>query len=97
MTRNLIDHMMDWYGNITASYLKANEARINKAFDHSRPINIYFQRIDDAVQYADDGGNPFTEKKLANGISLRQRNRHVPRSMQGTATKRRRQQNMENL
>ena len=29
-TRDLLDHLMDWYSNITAAYLKANEAHINK-------------------------------------------------------------------
>ena len=54
-TRDLLDHLMDRYGNITAVDLKANEARINEALDNSRPIDVFFQRIDDAVQYADDG------------------------------------------
>ena len=63
-TRNLLYHLMYWYGNIMAAYLKYNEARINKAFYHSLPINVFFQHIDDSVQYADDGENPFTEKQI---------------------------------
>ena len=55
---------MDQYGNITASDLKANEARINKALDNSISIDVFFQRIYDAVQYADDGKNPFTAKQI---------------------------------
>ena len=63
-TRNLLYHLMDWYGNITAAYLKSSEARINEAFYHSRPINVFFQRIDDAVQYANYGKNPFAAKQI---------------------------------
>ena len=63
MTRNLLYHLMDWYGNITAADFKANEARINEAFDHSRTTDVFSQRIDDAAQYADDGKNLFTAKK----------------------------------
>ena len=48
-TCDLLDHLMDRYGNITDDYLKANEAHINEAFDHSRPIDVFFQHIDDAV------------------------------------------------
>ena len=44
---------MDRYGNITSVDLKANEARINEALENSRAIDVFFQRIDDAVQYAD--------------------------------------------
>ena len=63
-TRYLLDHLMDRYGNITSNDLKANEARINEALDNSIPIDVFFQRIDDAVQYADDGKNPFTAKQI---------------------------------
>ena len=62
-TRDLLDHLMYRYDNITASDLKANKARINEALENSRPIDVFFQRIDDAVQYADDGKNPFTAKQ----------------------------------
>ena len=63
-TQDLLDHLMDIYGNITAANLKANETCINEALDNSRPIDVFFQRIDDAVQYADDGKIPFTAKKI---------------------------------
>ena len=63
-TRDLKDHLIDRYGNITATDLKANKARINEALHNSSPIDVFFQRIDDAVQYADDGKNPFTAKQI---------------------------------
>jgi hypothetical protein len=32
--------------------------------DSTQPINIFFQRIDDCVQYADDGQVAFTAKQI---------------------------------
>ena len=63
-TRNLLDHLMDRYGNITATDLKANEACINEALDNSCPVDVFFQRINDAVQYANDNKNPFLAKQI---------------------------------
>ena len=94
-THKLLDHLMDRCIDITAADIKANEARINEAFDNSNPIGIFFQRIDDAVQYADDGKNRVRPKKLAHNISLCQRNRYVPRGMQGMVTTIRRWKYME--
>ena len=53
-THDVLDHLMYWYSNIAAANTKTNEERINEEFDHSHPIDVCFQRIDDAVQYADD-------------------------------------------
>ena len=55
MTQDLLEHLMDRYSTITAANIKANEARINEALDNSRPIGVFFQRINDVIQYADDG------------------------------------------
>ena len=63
-TRYLLDHLMDQYGNITAADHKANKARINEALDHSILNDVFFQRIYDAVQYANDGKKPFTAKQI---------------------------------
>ena len=41
-TRDLLDHIMDQYRNITAADLKANKARINEALDNSHPIHVFF-------------------------------------------------------
>ena len=54
-TQDLLDRLMDRYGNITAADLKSNETHINEALDNSRPIDVFFQHIYDSVQYANDG------------------------------------------
>ena len=63
-TRDMLDRLMDRYSNITAANIKTNEAHINGELENSRPIDIFFQRIDDAVQYADYGKNSFTAKQI---------------------------------
>ena len=42
-TQDLLDHLMDRYGNITAANIKANDAHINESLDKSRPISFFFQ------------------------------------------------------
>ena len=85
-TQDLLDHLIDQYGNITAADLKSNEACINKSFDNARSIEVFFQKVDDAVQYADDGKTVYVNTNTTNCISLRQHNRHVTRDVQGMDT-----------
>ena len=96
-TRDLLDHLMDRYGNITAVDLKANEARINKALDNPRPIDIFFQRINDSVQYANDGKTHLRQFFFTDGLSLRQRHRHVSRGMHGMVPESRPRQKADNF
>ena len=63
-TRDLLDPLMDRYGNITSADLKANEPCINEALNISRPIDVFFQCINDALQYDDDEKKPFTAKQI---------------------------------
>ena len=63
-TRDLLDHLMDRYGNITAADLKNNDKRLNQPVDSSQPIDVLFQRVNDAVQYANDGNNPYTANQV---------------------------------
>ena len=62
-THDLLDNMMDQYSNITAADLKSNEARINEAFYHSRPIDVFFQRTNNDIQYENDGKTRLRQKK----------------------------------
>ena len=63
-SQDLLNHLMDRYGNISAANLKTNKAHINEALDNSCPIDVFFQRIDDAVHYSDDGKKTFTAKQI---------------------------------
>jgi hypothetical protein len=59
-TRDLIDHLLDRYGKITASDIEECKKRMNEPIDATQPIDVYFQRIDDCVQYAADGHVAYT-------------------------------------
>eukprot|EP00957_Ditylum_brightwellii_P103330 7874901-Ditylum_brightwellii.AAC.1 len=53
-----------WYIQIKPANLVANGENYNKPTDISQPINVYFARIDDCIQYASDGKTPCTSKQI---------------------------------
>jgi hypothetical protein len=62
--RDLIDHLLDRYGKITPVDIAACKQRINEPIDASQPIDVYFQKIDDCIQYADHGQVAFTTGQI---------------------------------
>jgi uncharacterized protein (DUF433 family) len=54
-TRELFDHLLDRYGKITPADIADCKCRINESLDSTQPINVYFQTIDECIQYAADG------------------------------------------
>eukprot|EP00957_Ditylum_brightwellii_P061673 4679914-Ditylum_brightwellii.AAC.1 len=54
---------MDWYGQIKPADLVKNGMSYNKPIDISQPIDAYFARIDDCIQYASDAKTPYTAKQ----------------------------------
>ena len=63
-TRDLLDHLIDRYGKITPADLETNKKRMNEPIDATQTIDIFFKRIDDCIQYADDGEVPFTPEQI---------------------------------
>jgi len=63
-TRDLLDHLIDRYGKITTADLEANKSRMNEPIDTTQTIDVFFKRIDDCIQYADDGEVPFTPMQI---------------------------------
>ena len=63
-TRDLIDHLLDRYGKITPADIADCKNRMNDAIDSTQPIDIYFRKIDDCVQYAADGQVAFTPDQI---------------------------------
>ena len=61
---NLFGHLLDQYGKITTVNLESNNQRMNEPIDSSLPIDEYFERIYDCVQYSDDGKTPYTAVQL---------------------------------
>jgi hypothetical protein len=63
-TRDLFDHLLDRYGKITPADIADCKRRINEPLDSTRPIDIYFQTIDECIQYAADGQVAFTPDQI---------------------------------
>jgi hypothetical protein len=63
-SRDLIDHLLDRYGKITPADIEECKKRMNEPIDSSQPIDIYFQKIDDCIQYAVDGQVAFTPGQI---------------------------------
>ena len=63
-TRGLLDHLIDRYGKITTADLEANKSRMNEPIDTTQTIEVLLKRINDCIQYADDGEVPFTPEKI---------------------------------
>eukprot|EP00957_Ditylum_brightwellii_P095592 7281906-Ditylum_brightwellii.AAC.1 len=47
--RDVLNHLMDWYGQSKPADLVANRKEYNKPIDISQPIDAYFARIDDCI------------------------------------------------
>jgi hypothetical protein len=62
--RDLIDHLLERYGCITASDIANCRTRMEAPMDPTQPIDVYFQNIDDCVQFATDGQVLFTALQI---------------------------------
>eukprot|EP00957_Ditylum_brightwellii_P176125 13411337-Ditylum_brightwellii.AAC.1 len=61
---DIIDHVVDQYGNITPSDVKENNKKMNKPMDIDKPINIYFHCIEKCVQFAEDAKTCYTNEQV---------------------------------
>jgi hypothetical protein len=64
-TRDLLDHLLDRYGKITPADIEECKRRMNEPIDTTQPIDVYFHKIDDCIQYAADGKVAFTPEQIA--------------------------------
>ena len=62
-TRDLLDHLMQRYGKITPLAIKNNKTRMEEPLDTSQPVEVYFQRIDDCLQFSADAESPFSAQQ----------------------------------
>ena len=56
----MLTHLYTTYTSIIPTELIENNARQKTAYDVNQPIERIFEQIDDAVEYADAGHNPYT-------------------------------------
>jgi hypothetical protein len=59
-TLQLITHLYDMYSNLTPEDLAANDERMKTQYDVSRPIETLYDQVEDAIEYASAGGNPYS-------------------------------------
>ena len=59
-TRQMLMHLYMTYTNITPAKLNKNNARLKTAYDVNQPIEQLFEKIEDAVEYADADHNSYT-------------------------------------
>ena len=62
--RDLMDHLLQRYGKITASAHMANKRKIDEPLDPAAPIDVYFKRIDECVQFATDAETAYTSEQI---------------------------------
>ena len=56
--------MMERYGKIRASDNEACKQALAEPIELDRPIDIYFQRVEDAIQFTQDGKTPFIPAQI---------------------------------
>jgi hypothetical protein len=64
--REILTHLIDAYGLITPIDLKKNNDLLNEPWDPSTPFEHLIDQVEEAVEYADDGNQPFTVEQIIN-------------------------------
>jgi hypothetical protein len=56
--RDMLDHLFETYGNITAVDLEINFEHMRRAWDPQQPVESLFKQIQDCADYSEAGGVP---------------------------------------
>jgi hypothetical protein len=54
--RDMLDHLLETYGNITAVDLKINFEHMRRAWDPQHPVESLLKQIQDCANYSEAGG-----------------------------------------
>jgi hypothetical protein len=54
--RDMLDHLFETYGNITAVDLEINFEHMRRAWDPQQPVESLFKQIQDCADYCESGG-----------------------------------------
>ena len=60
----LIQYLYTNYGVITQLDLNENETKMKSPYDPAQPIEVLYDQIESAVEYADSAGAPFTDTQI---------------------------------
>jgi hypothetical protein len=55
-SRDMLDHLFETYGNITAVDLEINFENMRRAWDSQQPVESLFKKIQDCADYSEAGG-----------------------------------------
>jgi hypothetical protein len=64
--RDMLDHLFDTYGNITAVDLEINFEHMRRAWDPQQPVETLFKQIQDCADYSEAGGVPIGHSQQIN-------------------------------
>ena len=67
---DLLQHLYDTYGNVTALDLQENHALLTKPYDPNLPIDSLFKQVEDASDFATAAGAPFTDRQIIDAAYL---------------------------
>jgi hypothetical protein len=54
--RDMLDHLFETYGNITAVDLEINFEHMHQSWDPQQPVESLFKKIQECVYYSEAGG-----------------------------------------
>ena len=63
-TLQLLTHLYTTYGKITDADLRKNLDLMNEPFDVNLPVETFFRRIEECVDYASNGQTPFSKEQV---------------------------------
>jgi hypothetical protein len=64
--RDMLDHLFETYGNITAVDLEINFEHMRRAWDPHQPVETLFKQIQDCADYSEAGGVPIGPSQKTN-------------------------------
>jgi hypothetical protein len=64
--RDMLDHLFDTFGNITAVDLEMNFEHMRRAWDPQQPVETLFNQIQDCADYSEAGGVPIGHSQHIN-------------------------------
>jgi hypothetical protein len=64
--RDMLDHLFETYGNITAVDLEINFEHMRRAWDPHQPVETLFKQIQDCADYSEAGGVPIGPSQQIN-------------------------------
>jgi hypothetical protein len=63
---DMLDHLFETYGNITAVDLEINSEHMRRAWDPQQPVETLFKQVQDCADYSEAGGVPIGNSQRIN-------------------------------